>query len=89
MDIAGSVLSILTQFMSNRSQNIMVDGSWSNLVDFVSVVPQGSVLGLLLFRLYNSELFSVLENKLIGYAGDYFDGCCAILWHYSSRVPDL
>ena len=48
----------------------MVDGSRSKLVDVVSGVPQGSVLGPLLFILYTSELFSILENKLIGYADD-------------------
>ena len=48
----------------------MVDGSRSKLVNVVSGVPQGSVLGPLLFLLYTSELFSVLENKLIGYADD-------------------
>ena len=31
---------------------------------------QGSVLGPLLFLLYTLELFSILENKLIGYADD-------------------
>ena len=48
----------------------MVDGCRSKLVNVVSGVPQGSVLGPLLFLLYTSELFSILENKLIGYA-DY------------------
>ena len=48
----------------------MVDGCLSNLVNVASGVPQGSVLGPLLFILYTSELFSVLENKLIGYADD-------------------
>ena len=33
-------------------------------------MPQGSVLGPLLFLLYTSEFFSILENKLIGYADD-------------------
>ena len=36
----------------------------------VSGVPQNSVLVPLLFLLYTSELFSILENKLIGYADD-------------------
>ena len=76
--IGGSVLSTLPQVLSNRSQHVMVDGCRSKLVDFVSGVPQGSVLCPLLFLLYTSELFSVLENKVIGYADDYFDGCCAI-----------
>ena len=39
-------------------------------VDVVSGVPLGSVLGPLLFLLYTSKLFSMLENKLIGYADD-------------------
>ena len=66
--IGDSVLSILTQFLSDRSQHIMVDVCRSKLVNVVSGVPQGSVLGPLLFLLYTSELFSSLENKLIGYA---------------------
>ena len=69
VSIGGSVLSILTQFLSNRSQHYG-GGCWSKLVDIVSEVPQGSVLGPLLFLLYTSELFSILENKLIGYADD-------------------
>ena len=68
--IGGSVLSILTQFLSNRSQHVMVDGCRSKLVNDASGVPQGSVQGPLLFLLYTSELFSILENKLIGYADD-------------------
>ena len=62
------MLSILTQFRSNRSQHAMVDGCRSELVNVVSGVPQGSVLGPLLFLLYTSEFFFILENKLIGYA---------------------
>ena len=47
-----------------------MDGCRSKLVNVVSGVPQGSVLYPLLFLLYTSELFSILENKLIGYADD-------------------
>ena len=61
--IGGSVLSILTQFLSNRSQQVMVDGCRSKLVNVASGVR--SVLGPLLFLLYTSELFSSLENKLM------------------------
>ena len=64
LGIGGSVLSVLTQFFSNRSQYVLVDGCRSKLVNVVSVVPLGSVLGPLLFLLYTSELFSILENDL-------------------------
>jgi hypothetical protein len=68
--VGGSFLSILSQFLAARSQYVVVDGARSHLVDVVSGVPQGSVLGPLLFLLYTSELFSNLENKLYGYADD-------------------
>ena len=48
----------------------MVDGCRSKLVNVVSGVLQGSVLGPLLFLLYTSEFFFILKNKLIGYADD-------------------
>ena len=68
--IGGSVLSILTQFLSSRSQHVLVDGCQSKLVNVVSEVLQGSAFGLLLYLLYTFELFSILENMLMGYADD-------------------
>ena len=68
--IGGSVLSVLTKFLFNRSQYVSVDGCRSKLVSVVSGVLQNSVVGPLLFLLYTAELFSILENKLIGYADD-------------------
>ena len=65
------VVTIFSQFLSNRSQHVMVDGYQSKLVIEVSGVQQGSVLGLLSFLLcYYSFFFSILEYKRIGYA-DY------------------
>ena len=48
----------------------MVDGCQRKMINVVSGVTHGSVLGPLLFFLYTSELFSTLENKRIGYADD-------------------
>ena len=68
--IGGYVFSILTQCLSYRSQHVMDDDCKSKLVNIVPGVPQGSVLDPLLFLLYTSVLFLILENKLIGYADD-------------------
>ena len=79
--VGGSVLSVLTQFLSNRSQYVVVDGCRSKLVNVVSGVPLGSVLGPQLFLLYTAELFSIVENKLYGYAKRlHSGGCCAVPW---------
>ena len=60
MGIGGSVLSILTPILSNRSQHVMVDGCLSKLVDVVSGVPQGRVLFRLLLLVSNSELVMLM-----------------------------
>ena len=65
------MMSILTQFLSNRSNHVMADSYRSKLVSVVSGVPQGSVSGLSLFLLSTYNLIFILENKLIGYADDY------------------
>ena len=61
-----------TQFFSNRPKYVVVDGCRSKLVNVGSGVPlqQGCVLDSQLFLLYTTELFSIVENKLYGYADD-------------------
>ena len=57
------MLSILTQFLSNRPLHVMVDGCRSKRVDVVSLVPQGSVLGplFLCFVFWARDLGRVSE----------------------------
>ena len=59
-----SVLSICTEFLSNHRQRVVVDGATSEWITIISEVPQGSVLGFLIFIKYNSEIFELVENKL-------------------------
>ena len=68
--VGGSFLSILTEFSMNRTQRVVVDGQCSEWRNVVSGVPQGSVLGPLLFILYTHDMWFGLENKLVAYADD-------------------
>ena len=52
MLIGRQFLSIVSEFLSDRRQLVHLDGKVSASVDVVSGVPQGSVLGPLLFILY-------------------------------------
>lgn len=66
----GSELSVMSEFLTDRSQDVTVDSVRSELGDYLSGVPQGSALAPLLFLLYTSELFHILENDLHGYSDD-------------------
>ena len=65
------VMYFLTKFLSNQSQYVMLDGCRSKLVNVVSRVHQGIILGLELFLLYTVEAFSIVKNNLYAFA-DYF-----------------
>ena len=43
---------------------MVVDGAASEWIPIISGVPQGGVLGQLLFILYTCEMFELVENKL-------------------------
>ena len=48
----------------------MVEGAAREWIPIFSGVPQGSVLGPLLFILFTSEMFELVENRLYAYADD-------------------
>ena len=67
----GSVLEWIKDFLSNRKQRVCVNGSVSDLFDVTSGVPQGSVLGPLLFVLYiNLMIEEAGDANLYLYADD-------------------
>ena len=70
--IRGFVLSILTHFLSNRSQNVMVMVVGVKGLTLCKECRRAVfyALGPLLFLLYTSEHFYILQNKLIGHADD-------------------
>ena len=69
LDVGGPFLSIVTEFLSNRLQRV-VDGQFNDYRNVISGVPQGSVLGPLLFILYPHDTWFGLEYMLVSYADD-------------------
>ena len=70
LGVGGPFLSILTEFLSNRLQRVVIDGQFNDYRSVVLGVPQGNVLGPLLFILYTHDMWFGLENMLVSYADD-------------------
>ena len=63
-------------FIDNRSQQVMIDGHFSIGAKITSGVPQGSILGPLLFLIYINDLPNCVQNSVCRL---FADDC--ILYH--------
>ena len=70
LSVGGPFLSILTEFLSNKLQRVVANGQFNEYRNVISGVPQGSVLGPLLFILYTHDMWFGLKNMLVSYADD-------------------
>ena len=62
--IRGTTLNWIQNFLTNRTQKVVVDGSSSESARVRSGVPQGTVLGPLLFLTYINDLPSTVSSQV-------------------------
>ena len=68
--ISGSLLNLFESYLSNRKQRVVLNGATANYADIKSGVPQGSVLGPLLFLIYINDLEENVKSQISFFADD-------------------
>ena len=85
--LTGVVLQWMTLFVTGRTQQVAYDGQLSSVQPFRFGVPQGSILGPLLFLMYTAELHQVVSSHGLT-LHQYADDCQIYLTTLVEDAPD-
>lgn len=70
LGITGKTLSWISAFLNNRRQCVRVDNEYSSWKNVVSGIPQGSVLGPILFVIFINDMPDAVESLCLLFADD-------------------
>ena len=68
--MGNSLINWIEQWLTDRRQRVVVDGEVSSWKSVLSGVPQGSVLGPILFLVYINDLEEGVTGKILKFADD-------------------
>ena len=68
--MGNSIINWIEQWLTDRRQRVVVDGEVSSWKPVLSGVPQGSVLGPILFLVYINDLEEGVSGKIFKFADD-------------------
>ena len=68
--MGSSTINWIEQWLTDRRQRVLVNGEVSSYKSVLSGVPQGSVLGHILFLVYVNDLEEGVTGKILKFADD-------------------
>ena len=68
--IAGDLLAWFSDYLHNRSQRVVINGQSSSWGKICAGVPQGSVLGPLMFLIYINDIVNIVRSNIKMFADD-------------------
>ena len=74
--INSKILQWIKDFLWNRTQQVVLNGQKSSTTSVTSGVPQGSVLGPVLFTLFVNDIPSMVSSPTFMFADDTKIFCC-------------
>ena len=77
LDVYGfkdDALCLTFNYLNNRKQRVQINSSFSSFQNIIGGVPQGSLLGSLLFNIFLTDIFLFCPTEVASYADDNTPG---------------
>ena len=82
-NISDSMITWLSSFLNNRKQSVRINGSTSSWTSVTSGVPQGSIIGPLMFLLFVNDIPQITSSNIMLFADD------TKLWRLIKSIDDV